>query len=212
MLRERDTLAPFRRATRVPPRADADSICQKTRSPFSRSRVSPPFYQTRGKDERGRIRWHSSRPSLLDEEEILLSSAIRRMRSTKCPLVEKQKTTRDREGGGEKRFVGLFPPLADEWAQGPPYLCDACPRRHTSLPANVFTGHDASKNMITRVNILGISLVRGRCVQGSVGHSSFPGGTAGSVPRRIGAMIRFRVRERALTDTPPGFLPRFYCA
>lgn len=28
--------------------------------------------------------------------------------------------------------------------------------------------------MITRVNIPGISLVRGRCVQGSVGHSSFP--------------------------------------
>ena len=59
-----------------------------------------------------------------------------------------------------ERLVGLsppsLPPLADEWAQGPPYLCDACPRRHTSLPANVFTGHDASKNMITRVNILGI--------------------------------------------------------
>lgn len=58
-------------------------------------------------------------------------------------------------GGGDGEAYPL-PPLADEWAQGPPYLCDACPRRHTSLPANVFTGHDASKNMITRVNILGI--------------------------------------------------------
>lgn len=57
-------------------------------------------------------------------------------------------------------FVGLVPPLADESAQGSPYLCDACLRRHTSLPANVFTGHDASKNTLTRVNILGISFAQ----------------------------------------------------
>lgn len=89
------------------------------------------------------------------------------------------------------------PPLADEWAQGPPYLCDACPRRHTSLPASVFTGRtDPSKNTITRVNIPGISLratlaVR---VQGSVGHPSCP------ARRRIAASRapchRFRVRSR----------------
>lgn len=58
-------------------------------------------------------------------------------------------------------FVGLVPlSLADESAQGSPYLCDACLRRHTSLPANVFTGHDASKNTLKRVNILGISFIQ----------------------------------------------------
>lgn len=71
---------------------------------------------------------------------------IEKAERRKCPF-EGEERRGEREGMNSKRFVGLFPPLADEWAQGPPYLCDACPRRHTSLPANVFTGHDASKRI-----------------------------------------------------------------
>lgn len=92
------------------------------------------------------------------------SIAIHLARSPKFLSRSEKERERERGRGGNCRrvlyiFVGLVLRLAEESAQGPPYLCDACPRRHTSLPASVFTGHDTSKNMITRVNILGISFV-----------------------------------------------------
>jgi len=42
---------------------------------------------------------------------------------------------RAKEALSTSSFVSLVPLLVDESAQGPSYLCDACLRRHTSLPA-----------------------------------------------------------------------------
>lgn len=117
-------------------------------------------------------------------------------------------------GGGDGEAYPL-PPLADEWAQGPPYLCDACPRRHTSLPANVFTGHDASKNMITRVNILGI---RRRSANGSsfgLSSRSFPERRGGGrmirqVTNEKRTIARVNCKHRRITrhDSSHGFIAR----
>jgi len=79
---------------------------------------------------------------------------------TKHVNVWSPKSQRTKNPFPTNSFVGLVPPLVDESAQGSSYLCDACLRRHTSLPANVFTGHDASKNTLKRVNILGISFIQ----------------------------------------------------
>lgn len=109
---------------------------------FSGPRVSRPstirlLFMNRGTSHeiqaRALLSYAFQRIELLDEEEILLSAINRWIGCTKVsPGSAKQRRThaggrRERAESEMERFVGLFPLLADEWAQGSSLLMRCVP-------------------------------------------------------------------------------------
>lgn len=132
--RPRHPRSPFHTGNACPSSNPMPILFVRKLVPFDHS---PPFYQSRDEPRNASARCfpkHSSGSKrLLDEEEILLSAINRWIGCTKVsPGSAKQRRThaggrRERAESEMERFVGLFPLLADEWAQGSSLLMRCVP-------------------------------------------------------------------------------------